>query len=226
MEQEAGVRASLGCTRRTLMPRLLCQGEPGIAIQHMEMALLDKSGVGGSEDVEIVDSGGRLAFDGIPVPLAIAGAVVAHDGFSLQADADSGRTTPRIGAQGFGHGAGAGELAPCGIHAEGEFDDVASQQHGGDRQERNLCSPIVLLEDYRCNYKYCQWDKVDRAFLWEWRMQPAVRGHEEHQGEGEAGAGERDERSIAAPPVVKSCGCAGERDERHRYARRGAKNLK
>src|ERR1035441_5740919 len=219
MEQEAGVRASLGCTRRSLMPRLLCQGESGIAIQHMEMALLDERGVDGSEDVEIVGSGERLALDGLPSPLAVTGAVVAHDWLRRQADADSGRTAPGIGAQSFGQGTGAGELAPGGVHGEVEFDDVAGQQHDGDRQERNSCSLIVLLEDSSSNYKYRQWDQVDRALLWEGRMQPAVRGHQNHQGEGEAGAGERDERSIAAPPVVESSGCAGERDERQTIGR-------
>src|ERR1017187_2038110 len=172
----------------------------------MWMALLEERGVGGSQDVEIVDPGEWLALDGLPVSLAVACAVVVHDRFRRQADADSGRTARGSGAQGFGQGAGAGELASGGVHAEGEFGNVASQQHGGDSQECNLCSLIVLLEDQCRNYQYCKWDKVDGTALWEGRMQPAVGGHQKHRGEREAGAGEGKQRPIAAPPVVKSGG--------------------
>src|ERR1019366_6955019 len=145
--------------RSLTVAALISQGEPGIAIQHMEMALLDERGVDGSEDVEIVGSGERLALDGLPSPLAVAGAVVAHDWLRRQADADPGRTAPGIGAEGFGRSAGAGELAPGGVHGEVKFDDVAGQQHDGNRQECNLCSLVVLLEDYCRNYQCRKWDK-------------------------------------------------------------------
>src|ERR1035438_3451208 len=137
----------------------------------MEMALLDERGVGGSQDVKIVDPGERLALDGLPVSLTVACAVVAHDRFRRQADADFWRTATGSGAQGFGQGAGARELASGGVHAEGEFGNVAGQQHGGDSQERNLRSLVVLLEDQRRNYQHCKGYQVDGTVLWEGCMQ-------------------------------------------------------
>src|ERR1017187_1559127 len=125
-------------------PALLCQSEAGIAINHMEMALLDERGVSRSQDVEIVDPGERLGLDGLPVRLAVACSVVTHDWLRRQADAYFGRTAPGSVAQGFGQGAGAGELASGGVHAEREFGQVADQQHGGDSQEHNSCSLVVL----------------------------------------------------------------------------------
>src|ERR1035441_7170230 len=64
------------CPGCTAVECLLRQGQAGIAVQHMKMALFDEGGVGGGQDIEIIDAGERKALDGSPVSLAVAGAVV------------------------------------------------------------------------------------------------------------------------------------------------------
>src|ERR1039457_7729526 len=48
-----GTRADLGV--RPTRTTLLRQGQAGIAVQHMKMALFDEGGVGGGQDIEIID---------------------------------------------------------------------------------------------------------------------------------------------------------------------------
>src|ERR1017187_1953648 len=98
-------------------PTLLRQGQAGIAVQRMKMALFDEGGVGGGQDIEIIDAGERKALDGSPVSLAVAGAVVINDRFGRQAGADADRRVSGFCAQGFSQGTGASELASSGVHA-------------------------------------------------------------------------------------------------------------
>src|ERR1019366_8699726 len=128
---------------------LLRQGQAGIAVQHMKMALFDEGGVGGGQHIEIIDAGERKALDGSPVSLAVAGAVVINDRFGRQAGADADRRVSGFCAQGFSQGTGASELASSGVHAGGELGNVAGQKHGRDAEEGYLRSLIVSLED-RC----------------------------------------------------------------------------
>src|ERR1022692_543280 len=121
---------------------LLRQGQAGIAIQHMKMALFDEGGVGGGQDIEIIDAGEGKALDGSPVSLAVAGAVVINDRFSRQAGADADRRVSGFCAQGFSQGTGASELASSGVHAGGELGNVAGQKHGRDAEEGNLRRPV------------------------------------------------------------------------------------
>src|ERR1017187_1470049 len=52
-----GPRADLGV--RPTKTTLLRQAQAGIAVQHMKMALFDEGGVGGGQDIEIIDAGER-----------------------------------------------------------------------------------------------------------------------------------------------------------------------
>src|ERR1035438_8426349 len=124
---------------------LLRQGQAGIAVQHMEMALFDEGGIGGGQDIEVIDAGERLALDGSPVRLAVAGAVVINDGFGRQAGADADRRVSGSCAQGLSQRTGTGELASGGVHAAGELGNVAGQKHRRDAQKRDLRSLIVSL---------------------------------------------------------------------------------
>src|ERR1035437_8656019 len=89
------------------------------------MALFDERGVGWGQDVVIVDAGERLALDGLPVPLAVAYAVVINDRFRRQAGADPHGAVPGFYASGFGQRTGARKLAPRSVHAAGAFAPAA-----------------------------------------------------------------------------------------------------
>src|SRR5260370_31567618 len=190
------------------------------------MALLDERGVGGGEDVVVVGSGERLALDELPVALAVAGPVVAHDGLRVEADADPGGASSHLFAQGLGQGAASGELASGGVRGDGEFRKVTGQKQGGEREERYLCSLVLSLEDGCRNWQHRKGDQIDRTLLGKRGMQADVRDEEKHQSECEGSAGEGQERSILAPPVTDRRSQRGEGEQCQGYARDGAEYLK
>src|SRR5260370_39684304 len=164
------------------------------------MALLDERGVGGGEDVVVVGSGERLALDELPVALAVAGPVVAHDGLRVEADADPGGASSHLFAQGLGQGAASGELASGGVRADGEFRKVTGQKQGGEREERYLCSLVLSLEDGCRNWQHRKGDQIDRTILGKRGMQAAGPDEQEHQSEYGARAGHGRSHALLAPP--------------------------
>ena len=57
----------------------------------MQMALFDECPIGRGQDVVVIDAGERLSLDGLPIPLAVAGAIETNDGFRRNAGADPDR---------------------------------------------------------------------------------------------------------------------------------------